>query len=130
MKLITAATAPPAGGHYAHAVESNGLVFVSGVVPGKLAEGMVDSFERQTRRALGHCLAILNEAGCSFEQVVQTTVYIVGVAYWAEFNMIYQEVFGQHRPARAVVPVPELHHGFLIEIQMVAEVPDKIISTG
>ncbi|WP_348270476.1 RidA family protein [Bosea sp. LC85] len=39
---------------------------------------------------------------------------------WPEFNRIYAEAFGDHRPARSVVPVPELHHGYLIEIEAVA----------
>jgi enamine deaminase RidA (YjgF/YER057c/UK114 family) len=52
--------------------------------------------------------------------VVQCTAYIVGVANWPEFNRLYAERFGDHRPARAVVPVPELHHGFLVELQMTA----------
>ena len=124
MKLINANAAPTPGGHYSHAVESNGMVFVSGVLPGKPAEGEVDNFERQVRTTLKHCLSILNEAGCSFNDVVQTTAYIVGVDKWPEFNAIYKEILGEHRPARAVVPVPELHHGFLIEIQLVAEKPE------
>jgi reactive intermediate/imine deaminase len=123
VKIINATAAPPPGGHYSHAVESNGLVFVSGVLPGKPAEGEVDHFERQVRATLKHCLAILTEAGCTFDHVVQTTAYIVGVANWPEFNRIYKEILGEHRPARAVVPVPELHHGFLVEIQLVAEKP-------
>ena len=35
-------------------------------------------------------------------------------------DWVYAEVFGPHRPARAVVPVPELHHGYLVEIEAVA----------
>jgi enamine deaminase RidA (YjgF/YER057c/UK114 family) len=52
--------------------------------------------------------------------VVQCTAYIVDVRNWPEFNRVYADFFGGHRPARAVVPVPELHHGFLVELQMVA----------
>jgi enamine deaminase RidA (YjgF/YER057c/UK114 family) len=45
----------------------------------------------------------------------------VGVANWPAFNAIYAEIFGAHKPARAVVPVPELHYGFMVEIQLVVE---------
>lgn len=123
MKLINAVTAPPPGGHYSHAVQSNGLVFVSGVLPGKVDNSDADTFEAQAQRTLSHCQSILAAAGCEFDHVVQTTAYIVGVSHWPEFNTIYAKAFGDHKPARAVVPVPELHHGFLIEIQMVAEKP-------
>ena len=46
--------------------------------------------------------------------------YIVGVDHWPAFNDIYARFMGPHKPARAVVPVPELHHGFLVEVQMTA----------
>ncbi len=78
-------------------------------------------FEAQVHSALDHCSAVLAAADSSFSDVVQCTVYIVGVENWPAFNQVYAERFGEHRPARAVVPVPALHHGFLVEVQMVAE---------
>lgn len=121
MKLIHSPfTATPAG-HYSHAVEAGGLIFVSGVLPGKPAEGEVDSFERQVRASFMHCSNILKASDCTLNDVVQCTAYIVGVSNWPEFNMIYADIFGEHKPARAVVPVPELHYGFMVEIQLVVE---------
>jgi enamine deaminase RidA (YjgF/YER057c/UK114 family) len=35
---------------------------------------------------------------------------------------VYAEFFGEHRPARAVVPVGELHHGYAIEVEVTAAV--------
>jgi enamine deaminase RidA (YjgF/YER057c/UK114 family) len=66
---------------------------------------------------------VLAAADCSFNDVVQCTAYIVGVENWPLFNRVYAEKFGSHKPARAVVPVPELHHGALVELQMVARRP-------
>ncbi len=121
MKLIHSPyTATPAG-HYSHAVEAGGLIFVSGVLPGKPAEGEADHFERQVRASFKHCANILKASGCTLNDVVQCTAYIVGVANWPEFNAIYADIFGEHKPARAVVPVPELHYGFMVEIQLVVE---------
>lgn len=122
MNLIQSPHTPAPAGHYSHAVEAGGLVFVSGVLPGKAAEGEVDSFERQVRASFTHCSNILKASGCTLNDVVQCTAYIVGVKNWPEFNAIYAEIFGSHKPARAVVPVPELHYGFLVEIQLVAEI--------
>jgi len=48
------------------------------------------------------------------------TAYIVGVENWPAFNRIYAEVFGDAKPARTVVPVPELHHGYLVEVEAIA----------
>ena len=42
------------------------------------------------------------------------------IALWPAFNAIYAAWAGASRPARAVVPVPMLHHGLLIEIEAVA----------
>jgi enamine deaminase RidA (YjgF/YER057c/UK114 family) len=121
MKLIQSPyTAPPAG-HYSHAVESNGLIFVSGVLPGLAGPGEVDNFERQVRACFMHCANILKASNCTLSDVVQCTAYIVGVANWPQFNTIYADIFGAHKPARAVVPVPELHYGFSVEVQLVVE---------
>ncbi|MES2756819.1 MAG: RidA family protein [Pseudomonadota bacterium] len=123
MKTITAEKAPTPAGHYAQAMEANGFIFVSGMLPTLSAAGADDSFENQARSALGHCRHILAAAGCTLDDVVLCTAYIVGVRHWPEFNSVYADVFGAHRPARAVVPVPELHHGALVELQMVARKP-------
>ena len=121
MKLIQAPGLPAPAGHYSQAVEANGLVFLSGVLP---QQGTVDpsvhSFDAQCESVFDQCEQILQAAGCGFGDVVQCTVYIVGVAHWPVFNAIYARRFGVHKPARAVVPVPELHYGFSVEVQMVA----------
>ena len=121
MKFIQSPEVPAPAGHYSQAVEAAGLVFVSGVLPGKPPDGEKDSFERQVRASFAQCTNILNAAGCALNDVVQCTAYLVGVGRWPEFNAIYAEIMGDHKPARAVVPVPELHYGFLIEIQLIAE---------
>lgn len=124
MKLISCGEVPAPGGHYSHAVEAGGLVFVSGMLPSGNNQPPAP-FEAQVQSALDHCSAVLAAAGCGFDDVVQSTVYLVGVEHWPDFNRLYAERMGSHRPARAVVPVPALHHGFLVEIQMVAERPGR-----
>ncbi len=121
MKMILSPHTPAPAGHYSHAVESGNLIFVSGVLPGKAGPGEIESFERQVRACFNHCENILKTSQCTLKNVVQCTAYIVGVENWPEFNSIYAEIFGDHKPARAVVPVPELHYGFKVEIQLVVE---------
>ena len=60
--------------------------------------------------------------GLTKDQVVQCRVYIADVSYWDAINEVYGEFFGEHKPARIVVPVPALHFGCLVEIEAVAEV--------
>lgn len=116
MELISNASNPPVG-HYSQAVSSNGLVFLSGILPAKPGAG---DFAGEVVQALDSCKEVLAQAQCTLDDVVQCTAYIVGVENWPEFNRVYKEVFGAHKPARTVVPVPELHHGCLVEIQIVA----------
>ena len=47
-------------------------------------------------------------------------VYLPDVAYWGEFNQVYSEFFGAHKPARVVVPTNHLYGGCLVEIEAVA----------
>lgn len=123
MEFITSPDVPPPAGHYSHAVLSKGLLFLSGVLP-DVSATTPGGFERQVESVLARCASILSAGGCSTGDVVQCTAYIVGVANWPTFNTVFMRCMGEHRPARAVVPVPELHHGALVEIQMIAEVPD------
>ena len=119
MKFITNPANPPAG-HYSPAVVHNGLVFLSGILPANPGAG---DFTDEARQALAACRQVLALAGCQPSDVVQCTAYIAGVEHWPDFNRVYAEFFGAHKPARTVVPVSELHHGCLVEIQVTAAVP-------
>lgn len=124
MKLVQARGLPAPAGHYSQAVEANGLVFLSGVLPQQgVVDPNIDTFQDQCESVFGQCEKILQAAGCGFQDVVQCTVYVVGISNWPEFNAIYARVFGAHKPARAVVPVPELHFGYSVEVQMTAALP-------
>ncbi len=110
------------GGHYTHAVSGNGFVFVSGQLP-IAADGskLNDApFERQAQQVLDNIATALTGAGSAIERLVQVRVYVTDIASWPAFNAIYAKWIGSSRPARAVVPVPELHYGFKIEIEAVA----------
>lgn len=109
-------------GHYSHAVSAAGLVFVSGQLP-VTADGqlLADApFEAQARQVLHNVGAALRSAGSSVDRLVQVRVYVTDIGHWPAFNTIYAEWCGQARPARAVVPVPELHYGFLLEVEATA----------
>lgn len=112
---------PPAG-HYSAGMRHGGLVYVSGQL-GARADGSHthgEPFEVQVRAALDNVLRVLTAAGCGREDLIKVTVYLVGVENWPRFNEIYAEVMGPAKPARAVVPVPELHYGYLVEIEAIA----------
>lgn len=125
IKILDCPTVAAPAGHYAHATATGGLVYVSGQLP-LGPDGSYDSsstFEDQARLAIGNLLAILASAGCKPTDIVKCTAYIVGVENWKAFNTVYGAVLGGHRPARTVVPVEELHHGCLVEIDAIAVQP-------
>ena len=110
------------GGHYSHGVGYGDLLFVSGQL-GIRPDGSHTAdceFEEQARQALRNLLTVLEAAGSGPEDLLKVTAYVVDMANWPRLNKVYAEAMGQARPARAVVPVPALHYGYLIEIDAVA----------
>ncbi|WP_375196433.1 RidA family protein [Sphingobium sp.] len=119
---ISTPLAPAAGGHYSQAVRHGDLAYISGQLPIE-PDGThrpEADFEDQARLAIRNMIAVAQAAGSSIDQLLKVTVYIVGVANWRRFNAVYAEMLGDVRPARSVVPVPELHHGYLVEIDAIA----------
>lgn len=121
MKAITTEKAPQPFGHYVQAMEAAGVVYVSGQLAAR-ADGSSLShqpFEVQARQAIANVVAIVERAGLARDRIASVRAYLVGVEHWPAFNAIYAEILGDHRPARAVVPVPALHHGYLVELEAV-----------
>jgi 2-iminobutanoate/2-iminopropanoate deaminase len=56
------------------------------------------------------------------------TVYVADINLWEAVNKVYARILGEHRPARAVIPVGPLHYGFLIEMDAVAATDQKVVS--
>ncbi len=122
IETIVTGDAPTPAGHYSQATAFGGLLFVAGQLP-VLPDGSHQAdapFEAQARQALANLIAIVRAGGSAPERVLKVNVYIVGIEHWPAFNAAYAEAFGNARPARAVVPVPELHHGYLVEVDAIA----------
>ena len=122
IERIATAEAPTPAGHYSQATAHDGLLFVAGQIPVRPdgTHTFDAPFEDQARQALANLLAIVRAGGSSPERLLKVNVYIVDIAHWPAFNKVYGELMGDARPARAVIPVPELHHGYLVEIDAIA----------
>ncbi|HJU73926.1 MAG TPA: RidA family protein [Gemmatimonadaceae bacterium] len=122
MNLIQTDAAPIPAGHYSQAVTHNGFVFVAGqlpIVPGQ-KEHRPGSVQQQTEQTLRNVEAILQAAGTGLDRVLSMTIYVSDIEHWGEVNATYIRVMGPNKPARAVVPVKDLHYGYALEIQCVA----------
>lgn len=122
MKVIQPPDQPTPKGHYSPGIEHHGIVFVSGQLPMTLdtREPFAGDIEMQTELALRNVEAVLHAAGSRLDRVMQMTIYISDIELWGKVNEAYARVMGDHRPARAVIPVKDLHFGTQIEIQAIA----------
>lgn len=109
-------------GHYSPGYQIGNMLFISGQLPlekGKTPDASM-SFEAQVRLVLANIRTVVETAGGQLTDIAKVNVYVTDVALWPEFNRIYADVFGAHKPARAVVPVPALNYGMKLEVEAVA----------
>ena len=127
MKTIHPPNQPQPKGHYSPAIEHDGLIYVSGQLPLDLVtrEPLTGPIEEQTELALRNVEAVLHAAGSDLQHVLQMTIYVSDMEHWAKVNETYARVMGDHRPARAIVPVKDLHFGTQIEVQAIAAVKES-----
>jgi len=125
MEKVQTKNAPPKG-HYSSAVIHNGLIFVSGQLPRNAVSGEVETgaIEAQTELALRNVEQILLAAGSDLNHVLQMTIYVSEMELWDKVNEVYARILGEHKPARAIVPVKDLHFDTKIEIQAIAAVKE------
>ena len=124
MKTIQPTNQPKPKGHYSPGIEHHGIVYVSGQLPMDLVtrEPFTGPIEEQTELALRNVEAVLHAAGSRLDRVLQMTIYVSDMELWGRVNETYGRVMGDHRPARAMIPVKDLHFDTKIEIQAIAAV--------
>jgi 2-iminobutanoate/2-iminopropanoate deaminase len=101
----------------------NGFVFVAGQLPadnnGNIILGTV---EEQALLCLDRIRTILKASNSSLSRIVKVNVYVADIGNWAVINAVYAKFFGEHRPARVVIPTGPLHSGVAVEIDCIAAV--------
>lgn len=120
-KIICTEKAPAAIGPYSQAVELNGTIYTSGVIPiipetGEIPEGIVS----QTGQALENLKNLLEASGTKIENVIKTTVFIKEMDDFSKINEIYAKYFTENYPARSCVEVARLPKDVQIEIEAIA----------
>lgn len=122
-KIFSTPNAPAAIGPYSQAIEVNGFLFTSGVIPivpstGELVDGGI---EVQAEQAIGNLAALIEAAGAKIENTIKTTVFIKNMEDFAKVNEIYAKYFTTDFPARSCVEVARLPKDVLIEIEAIVE---------
>jgi 2-iminobutanoate/2-iminopropanoate deaminase len=126
IQTIYTDNSPAPAGHYSQATVFNKLVFVAGqlpIVPGS-TEKVVGPIKEQARQVIENVRQILLSAHSDLDHVLRVTVYISDINLWGQVNEVYTELFGDAKPARAIVPVNDLHYGFQIEMTVIAAQKD------
>lgn len=120
-KVISTENAPAAIGPYSQAIEVNGMVYTSGVIPvvpstGKIPEGS----KEQAKQALTNLSNLLEAAGTSMDNVIKTTVFIKEMDDFGTINEVYATFFKGDYPARSCVEVARLPKDVMLEIEAIA----------
>lgn len=119
---VASPSAPAAIGPYSQAIRAGSFVFLSGQIPLDPATGALvpGDIAAQTTRVMENLRAVLAAAGCSFADVVRTTIYLTDLAHFAAVNETYGRFFEAPFPARATVQVAALPRGAQVEIDAIA----------
>jgi len=121
IKTIQTHDAPQAIGPYSQAVKAKGFVYTSGQIAlmpnGELAG---DDVKVQTHQVLKNLHYVLEAGGAKMTDVIKTTIYLANMDDFAKVNAIYEQYFGDHKPARSTVEVSRLPKDVKIEIDCIA----------
>ncbi len=120
-RIIFTKDAPAPIGPYSQAVEVNGMLFLSGMLPidpatGELVSGGV---REQTGQIFANIRAVLKAAGVTTEQIVKTTVFLQEMSLFGEMNEVYATQFEGSFPARSAFAVKALPKNALVEIEVI-----------
>jgi 2-iminobutanoate/2-iminopropanoate deaminase len=121
-KVISTTDAPAAIGPYSQAIEANGMIFLSGMLPIDPATGEFasDNAKGQTEQIFKNIKALLSAAGLTVDNIVKTTVFLDDMSYFAEMNEVYAAQFNGTFPARSALAVQTLPKNALVEIEVIA----------
>jgi 2-aminomuconate deaminase len=128
--------APEPVGLYPHARRVGNLLFLSGVGPRERGTktipgvelndaGEIVSYdiETQCRSVFQNVRYIVEDAGSSWEQIIDVTVFLTNMKDdFATYNKIYAEYFSGIRPCRTTVEINSLPTPIAIELKVIATI--------
>ena len=120
-KKIITSDKLPVFGPYSTAVETNGLIFISGQIPVNLQTGeIINEIKTAAKQVLANIQTILQEAGLEMTNIVKTTIFLRNMEDFPAVNEIYAGFFPEGPPARSTVEVSALPKNAPLEIEAIA----------
>lgn len=134
--MVISERAAEAVGPYPHARRAGNLLFVSGIgprrrgskeIPGVVldAQGQIVSYDivEQCRSVFENIRFILEDAGSSWDRIVDVTAFLTDMNDFAAYNAIYAEHFPpENRPSRTTVEVSRLPTPIAVELKVIATI--------
>lgn len=121
MEIVNHPDLPKSNGHYSQCIKHNGILYLSGQLPIRTEDREIpESIEDQTDLVFKNIEKVLTCAGSNKNKILQVRIYIPNVELWDIVNARYRLFFGEHKPARCIIPTRELHFGCSIEIEATA----------
>lgn len=135
-EIINSSKAPEPVGLYPHARRVGDLLFLSGVGPRERGskkipgvdlddDGNIVSYdiEVQCRSVFQNVRYILEDAGSSWDKIVDVTVFLTNMkADFSTYNRIYAEYFKDNQPCRTTIEISSLPTPIAIELKVIATV--------
>jgi len=111
------------GGLYSQAVKSNGLLFISGQVALDKSGNLVGhDIATQTDQVLRNMKATLEAAGCTFNDVIKISIFLVNLEDRPKFHEVRKRYFTGEQPASTLLVVKSLaNKDWLVEVEAVVE---------
>lgn len=137
--VVNSSKAPEPVGLYPHARRVGNLLFLSGVgprgrgsktIPGvelnDAGEIVSYDIETQCRSVFQNVRYILEDAGSSWAQIVDVTVFLTNMKDdFATYNRIYAEYFAENQPCRTTVEINKLPTPIAIELKVIATIDQQ-----
>lgn len=126
-EIIATADAPQAIGPYSQAVRVGSLVYTAGqiAINPETSQIVSGGVTEQAEQVMKNLMAVLAAAGTGFENVVKTTIFLRYMKDFSTVNEVYGRYFNGDEPARSTVAVSALPIKALVEMEMVALVPES-----
>ena len=123
-EVIRTDKAPTPTGPFNQAIKIGNLVFTSGQAGRNRETGKMGDISDQARRCIGNLSAVLEAAGSKLADVVKVTVFLQNPDDWEAFNVVYRELMPEPLPARSSVVVGKRVPGMLLEMEVIAVIPE------
>lgn len=119
---IQSEKAPGAVGPYSQAIETNGFVFLSGMLPLDVETGEMvgTTASEQAEQIMKNITNLLGDLNLTWREIVKTTIFLDSMSSFQAVNEVYGSYLTDHKPARSCVEVAKLPKGALVEIEVIA----------